>query len=211
MTDCYEYGCANVIDTVAQVAFQIHQFVRLDGNYLWNRRMKWIGNLLKMLLEKKPIFLPNLSKTDGPAGGCCGIGVCLLFSYFDGYETVWCDGAPYGVCFGIFNGSSWSSSSLGNAYFEADASFLLNSKKNTIIIQHNCCMENCLSLPFFGEHLHFPFTVTFFGLLAFSAWQFLFSEKMRTMFYGLGISKLLSANLLKWWCKTKKQIEMITN
>lgn len=72
-------------------------------------------------------MLPNLSRTDGPAGGCDGIGSCLLVSYF-GYETGACD-ALYGICFGIFSDSSCSSSSLGNAlYLETDASFLLIKK-----------------------------------------------------------------------------------
>ena len=60
------------------------------------------------------------------------------------------------------------------------------------------------SLPFFGEHLHFPFALTFVGL-AINAWQFLFPERMWTMFFRLVISQLISANLLLFWCKIKRK------
>lgn len=74
-------------------------------------------------------YLPNLSSTDGPAGGCVDICNCLLVSYLFGYGTAACDeDEANDACFEIFITSSWSSSSsLGNAYLDTVASFLLNS------------------------------------------------------------------------------------
>lgn len=112
------------------------RFSTAEVSYLLNKTikfLKWLfvfrNNFLIMI-----VALPNLSRTDGPGGGGCdGIGCCLLDSYFDvGYETVWCDDdddAPYCDCFGIFNASSWSSSSFGKAYLETADSFLLLCKR----------------------------------------------------------------------------------
>lgn len=64
--------------------------------------------------------------------------------------------------------------------------------------------SNSQSLPFFGEHLHLPFSLTFVGLVI-NVWQFLFPERMWTMFFWLVISLLMGANSTGFWCKIKKK------
>lgn len=123
--------------------------------------------------------LPNLSRTDGPAGGCAGNCIGLFASYFEAeYEADGCDeDTPYGVCFGIFNESSWSSSSLGNAYFETGASFLLQySNRNKFeFTVFSFWLKIIWCLPILWEHCHFPFAFIFIGL-TFNVGKFLFSE-----------------------------------
>lgn len=128
-------GFCSASDCSARRKFPLQ--MRLDCDYRCGKDMA------QKLISRKLQYLPNLSRTDGPAGGCVLICNCLLLSYLLGYEIGACDeDDANGACFEIFSASSWSSSSFGNAYLDTGASFLLNFNSSLINTKFNGLDKN---------------------------------------------------------------------